>query len=216
MKVICSQFGRFKGSAKPRTSWPTIFSLLWRNDAVYSRGREIISTSCQRAAIIRHIFLRREGYQAQHDRVSNKSVTWKGRSIVPRRFVFIELIAEECREKNLLATNRRRSSCRKNAERNVFKIRVCLWPYSFKYPLYINLLGSVRPGVFPVILFSWYEAYLIKIDEPSKSSNDGNSADSEGGEESEIGDRSLNSDRSVKLHNQPLRPDALKKHDPNR
>lgn len=58
--------------------------------------------------------------------------------------------------------------------------------------------------------------YLIKIDEPSKSSNDGNSADSEGGEESEIGDRSLNSDKTVKLHNQPLRPDALKKHDPNR
>lgn len=53
-------------------------------------------------------------------------------------------------------------------------------------------------------------------DEPSKSSNDGNSADSEGGEESEIGDRSLNSDKTVKLHNQPLRPDALKKHDPNR
>ena len=54
-------------------------------------------------------------------------------------------------------------------------------------------------------------------DEASKSSNDGNSADTEGEGESEIGDKSLDSERlTVKLHNQPVRHDGNRKHDPNR
>lgn len=72
-----------------------------------------------------------------------------------------------------------------------------------------------------VVLFSfyaycyWYVTTSFKGEE--KSSNDGNSADTEGEGESEIGDIKLpDSDRSVKLHNQPVRQDGQKKHDPNR
>lgn len=54
-------------------------------------------------------------------------------------------------------------------------------------------------------------------DEANKSSNDGNSADTEGEGESEIGEvKSPDSDRTTKLHYQPVRHDGHRKHDPNR
>ena len=55
---------------------------------------------------------------------------------------------------------------------------------------------------------------LLILEEENKSSNDGNSADSEGGEESELGDKSLG-ETTIRLHLQPNhgRP---KDCDPNR
>lgn len=88
--------------------------------------------SYQRAAIIRHIYLR--------GRVTKLNMTKYQINLLHERVDplcpedLFSLIAEECREKNLLATNRRRSSCRKNAKRNVFKIRVCLWAVEFQIP----------------------------------------------------------------------------------
>jgi len=58
---------------------------------------------------------------------------------------------------------------------------------------------------------------LQDLDEANKSSNDGNSADTEGEGESEIGEvKSPDSDRTTKLHYQPVRHDGHRKHDPNR
>lgn len=58
---------------------------------------------------------------------------------------------------------------------------------------------------------------MAVTDEANKSSNDGNSADTEGEGESEIGEvKSPDSDRTVKLHHQPVRAEGHRKHDPNR
>lgn len=56
------------------------------------------------------------------------------------------------------------------------------------------------------------------LEEANKSSNDGNSADTEGEGESEIGEiKSPDIDKTVKFHNQPVRlQDGHRKHDPNR
>ena len=59
---------------------------------------------------------------------------------------------------------------------------------------------------------------LCHTEEANKSSNDGNSADTEGEGESEIGEiKSPDIDKTVKFHNQPVRlQDGHRKHDPNR
>lgn len=86
-----------------------------------------------------------------------------------------------------------------------------VWPFARQ--LLLQYLREVCSAVFISV-----SKCNLNADETNKSSNDGNSADTEGEAESEIGEiKSHEYDRIVKLHNQPVGVrDGHRKHDPNR